>query len=127
MQKTSKKKRTGKHGSHPPLLGPASIKGSAVTCIIISCCSGRRSRARMTPYDVSELRGCHDRTPASPTRAENEQTDILRWWLANSPRFPQLSVMAADFCAAPATSVPFKEGFSAVSDFDHPEAESHGA
>jgi hypothetical protein len=70
----------------------------------------------MTPYDISELRGCHGRPPASPTRAENEQTDILRRWQANSPRFPRLSVMAADFSAAPATSVPSEEGFSAASD-----------
>jgi uncharacterized membrane protein YgcG len=57
------------------------------------------------------------RLPASPTRADNaEQTDILQWWQAHMSRFPRLSAMAADFCAAPATSVPSEEVFSAAGD-----------
>jgi hypothetical protein len=70
------------------------------------------------PYDVGELRG-FPRPPASPTCAENEQTDILQWWQATSRRFPRLSVMTADFCAAPATIYqrPIRRGFSTASDF----------
>jgi hypothetical protein len=49
---------------------------------------------------------------------DNEQTDILQWWQANIPRFPRLSAMATDFCAAPATSVPSEEIFSTAGDLN---------
>jgi hypothetical protein len=75
------------------------------------------------PYDVCEPRSSNLRLflspaapPASLTHANTEQTDILQWWRTQSPRFPWLSVMAADYWAAPATSIPSEEVFSPASD-----------
>lgn len=43
-------------------------------------------------------------------------TDVLEWWKANSTRYPRLSVMARDFLAVQATSVPPEEVFCSKGD-----------
>ena len=43
----------------------------------------------------------------------DENTDPLEWWKVNKVQFPNLSWMAQDYLAIPATSVPSEESFSA--------------
>ena len=42
----------------------------------------------------------------------NETIDPLEWWKINHSQFPNLSNMASDYLAIPATSVPSEESFS---------------
>lgn len=43
-------------------------------------------------------------------------TDVLEWWKGNSTRYPRLSVMARDFLAVQATSVPPEDLFCSKGD-----------
>ena len=43
----------------------------------------------------------------------DENTNPLEWWRVNQSQFPNLSRMAKDYLAIPATSVPSEESFSA--------------
>lgn len=42
----------------------------------------------------------------------DENTNSLEWWKAYQPNFPNLSRMARDYLAIPATSVPSEQCFS---------------
>ena len=42
----------------------------------------------------------------------NENLDPLEWWRINETQYPQLSKMARDYLAIPATSVPSEQCFS---------------
>lgn len=47
----------------------------------------------------------------SPT-VSDENLDPLEWWRINKTQYPQLSRMARDYLAIPATSVPSEQCFS---------------
>ena len=42
----------------------------------------------------------------------DENTNSLEWWKAHQLKFPNLSRMARDYLAIPATSVPSEQSFS---------------
>jgi hypothetical protein len=44
--------------------------------------------------------------------AENATIDPLKWWKTNEIQFPKLALMAHDYLAIPATSVPSEQCFS---------------
>jgi hypothetical protein len=49
------------------------------------------------------------------------ETDILKWWKANTAVYPRLAAMARDYLAIPATGVPVERIFSGGTDLVQPK------